>query len=54
MKVEAECMLLVSFDLFNLSPYGDLLIFVLTQLTDLYKVLANLARATLESIVQER
>lgn len=27
---------------------------VLTRLSDLYKVLANLARATLESIVQER
>lgn len=26
----------------------------LTQLSDLHKVLANLARATLESIVQER
>lgn len=28
--------------------------FVLTRLSDLHKVLANLARATLESIVQER
>lgn len=54
-KVEGGCMLSVSFNV-NFTPYGDLLMstFVLTRLPDLHKVLANLARATVESIVQER
>lgn len=49
-------MFVVSILEYYFSPYGDLLIssFVLTRLSDLHKVLANLARATLESIVQER
>lgn len=50
-------MLSVSFDFIEFqTPWEDLLIstVVLTWLSDLHKVLANLARATLESIVQER
>lgn len=40
----------------NSNPWRELLMStaVLTRLSDLHKVLANLARATLESIVQER